>query len=182
MSESIRNTFLGWQCRLRQMSMRDHDGRPQPGMRPRILDDAGNELVDAATVLIVHEDPDESRDLFRHIVKRTHDPKERRDAAIKLLSSTHYQYPNAFSDHLTAAFSNKSSLVAQLAETGTCTLEFHQFGQGYTLPCRVTRLDQNDPFWQNTYWHNHMFNPDLPGDIAVLAFTPDWSSAVAETG
>ncbi|MBT4889474.1 MAG: hypothetical protein HON65_07980, partial [Rhodospirillales bacterium] len=32
----IRNHFLGWQCRLRQFSVRDLNGEPSKGMRPDI--------------------------------------------------------------------------------------------------------------------------------------------------
>lgn len=158
------------------MSMRDHEGRPQPGMRPRVIDYNGEELAPSITVLILHSEPEESRDLFRHIVKRTHDPKERRDAAIKLLSSTHYQYPSAFSDYMTAVFSANSPLADTLVKDEYCTLEFTQFGQKYIINCRICPLDSEDPFWQNTYWHNHMFNPDIPGDVRILAFVPDWTT------
>ncbi len=37
----IRDHFLAWQCRIRQMAMREQGGRPSPGMRPRVLTVAG---------------------------------------------------------------------------------------------------------------------------------------------
>ncbi len=31
---ALRDHFLGWQCRLRQMAVRDAGGRPTSGLRP----------------------------------------------------------------------------------------------------------------------------------------------------
>ena len=32
----IRDHFLGWQCRVRQLAMRQAGGRPTSGMRPEV--------------------------------------------------------------------------------------------------------------------------------------------------
>lgn len=177
--ESLKDQFLGWQCRIRQIAVRKHDGRPQPGMRPRVSLADGRELSEGITLLLVHAEPEESCDLFRHIVKRTHDPRLRREAAIKLLSATHYQYPADFSDRMTALFSPESVLAATLLEARACRLDFAQFGRGYTLPCRVEALPRGAPAWEATFWHNHMFNPQLPRDVRILAFHPKWDRAAA---
>ncbi len=179
MTTTLRDQFLGWQCRLRQISVRNKDGRPEPGMRPRVADNAGHEMSPGITVLILHDDPAESADLFRHIVKRTHDPRQRREDALKLLSSTHYQVPARFSDRLTASFEAGSNLADALVAQTECRLEFSQFGQSFTLPCRVEELTASDAAWQTTFWHNHMFNPHLSGDARILAFNPDWTCATA---
>jgi hypothetical protein len=52
-AQKLRDDFLGWQCRIRQIAMRQDSGRPSPGMRPRVLDTAGREIAPALTVLIV---------------------------------------------------------------------------------------------------------------------------------
>ena len=57
-------------------------------------------------------------------------------------------------------------------------LEFEEFAQGYRIPCAVAALDSEHPFYQATYWHNRMFNPNLPAEIAILSFTPDWQHAL----
>jgi hypothetical protein len=44
----------------------------------------------------------------------------------------------------------------------------------------VAELDESDPAWQLTYWHNSLFNPALPGDVRILGFKPDWACATAE--
>ncbi|MCZ6861392.1 MAG: hypothetical protein O7I42_14140 [Alphaproteobacteria bacterium] len=181
MADKIRDQFLGWQCRIRQMSVRDHEGKPLPGMRPRVTLEDGTSLADGITLLLLHEEPAESRDLFRHIVKITHDPRLRREAAIKMLSSAHYQYPDAFSDCMTASFSGNSKIASSLLKHGCCHLEFNQFGQCYTLPCRVSRLERDTPAWETTFWHNHMFNPTMPSDLQIFAFAPDWRNATTHS-
>jgi hypothetical protein len=35
-------------------------------------------------------------------------------------------------------------------------------------------LEPGDPLYQASYWHNHLFNPNIPDGIRVLSFTPDW--------
>ena len=36
-AKTLRDDFLAWQCRIRQIAMRQDGGRPSPGMRPRDL-------------------------------------------------------------------------------------------------------------------------------------------------
>lgn len=176
MTETIREQFLAWQCRLRQLSVRKHDGQPQPGMMPRFSRDDGSLLAERITVLIVHDDPEASTAEFSHIVKRSHDPQVRVTDAIKLLSNVHYQYPGDFSDRMTALFGENSGLAATLLEAGGGRLEFSQFGQTFDIRCAVSVLAKDDPAWQATFWHNHMFNPAIPESAVILAFTPDWSN------
>jgi hypothetical protein len=174
---ALRDDFLGWQCRLRQLSARQGGGRPTPGMRPRLLTTSGEELARGITVLIVEQDPVNSTRLFEFQCKRTHDPIERYDKVIELLSASYFQYPRNFSDTLTALFGAASDLPPTLLHLGRCMLEFEQFTQGYRLPCEVVELDEGHAFYQATYWHNHMFNPTMPPNTRVLAFMPDWAHA-----
>ncbi len=179
---ALRDHFLGWQCRLRQMAMRRGGGRPSPGMRPQVLGDDGRALAVAITILIHHHDPSQATDAFRHIVRRTNDPKERYWAALELLSAAHFQRPADFSDVMTAGFADASPLAATLTDWGRCVLDFQEHRQSYRLPCAVAAIAPEAPAWQAAYWHNAMFNPELPGEVAMLAFTPDWSRAAAEPG
>ena len=41
----------------------------------------------------------------------------------------------------------------------------------------VEELAESDAIFQNTYWHNRLFNPNLPAGVRILAFQPDWSHA-----
>ncbi len=177
---ALRDHFLGWQCRLRQMAMRRGDGRPSPGMRPQVLGEDGRAPALAITILIHHHDPAPATDAFRHIVRRTHDPKERYWAALELLSAAHFQRPADFSEVMTTQFADASPLAAALSNWRRCVLEFQEHRQSYRLPCAVAAIARQAPAWQASYWHNAMFNPAIPGAVAVLAFTPDWTQAAAE--
>ena len=56
-AKTLRDDFVAWQCRIRQIAMRQDGGRPSPGMRPRVLDASGGEIAPALTVLLVPRDP-----------------------------------------------------------------------------------------------------------------------------
>ena len=83
---------------------------------------------------------------------------------------------------LTATFATGSPLAETLVRAGHCTLCFDQDGQRYRLPCQVTQLASDDPRREETWWHNALFNPQLPPDIPVLAFAPRWLETVADPG
>ncbi|MGH1481936.1 MAG: hypothetical protein ACRBM6_24925 [Geminicoccales bacterium] len=175
---SMRKGFLGWQCRLRQLSMREGEGRPSEGMRPTLKvagQDAGT-----ITLVMVKENSDESTAAFRHLVKRTEDPKERFEAALRHMQSSYFQDPLSFSDQLTAVFGIDAAMPKQLAGRTDCVLTFKQFAQVYQLTCEAMLLAEDDPAFQATYWHNALFNPSMPGDVQILAFKPEWTQAKAE--
>ena len=177
---ALRDHFLGWQCRLRQKAMRQGGGQPSEGMRPILVlpDDPANGFE--VTVLIVPRESETVTAQFRHMARKTHDPSERYQAAIKLLASAHYQQARDFSDELTALFGPESKLAARLVKSGVCALRFEQYSQRYVLPCRVRPLAESDPAWQATYWHNSLFNREIPAGIAILGFQPDWATAKAD--
>lgn len=177
-SDCLRLAFLGWQCRLRQLAVRETDARPSEGMRPTLTvagQDAGS-----ITVILIPAEPDQSTREFRHIVRRTHDPRERYQAALRYLQAHHFQDPSCFDDRLTAVFSIEAKLPSLIAGRTDCILTFDQFGQRYQLPCSVERLHQDDSAFQATIWHNALFNPNLPAKVEVLRFKPAWREALAE--
>lgn len=175
----IRDHFLGWQCRLRQHSARHLNAQPSPGMQPDIALAGGTGYGDV-TLLLVRVDPSVFTAEFRHMVRRTRDPKLRYESAIKYLSSNFYQHPREFSDRMTALFAASSRAADAIYEAGQATLLFDEKNQAYRIPCEVRRLVESDPAWQATYWHNHLFNPNMPGDLTVLQFVPDWAHAKAD--
>ncbi len=179
---ALRDHFLGWQCRLRQMAVRQAGGRPTSGMRPEVRFAEADQPLGAITTLIVRREPHEATAQFRHLVRKTQDPAERYDAALETLAAAYYQRPQAFSDELTALFGPASDLADQLLAAGHCVLDFEQYSQRYRLPCAARNLGQDEPAFQATYWHNALFNPALPGGLRVLAFQPDWARAEAEPG
>jgi hypothetical protein len=177
---TLRDHFLGWQCRLRQLAVRQAGGRPTSGMRPALfLPDQSAAAADI-TVLIIRREPAETTAEFRHLVQRTNDPAERYDSALKHLAAAYYQRPREFSDELTALFGPRSELVERLLVEDRCALEFTQYQQRYLLPCRVRDLAESMPAFQATYWHNALFNPKLPAGIRILGFQPDWARAEAD--
>lgn len=179
-AERLRDHFVGWQCRVRADAMRRRAGRPVPGIQPALLDPAGAVLAEAVTTLLARREEESYTPEFRHLARRTHDPRDRREAALTLLAERYYQYVRDFSGLLTATFASESPLAARLVRAGRCTLAFEQDGQRYDLPCQVTLLRAGDPRREETWWHNALFNPQLPPDVAVLAFVPRWLEAVAD--
>jgi hypothetical protein len=178
--EALRDHFLGWQCRLRQLAVREAGGRPTSGMRPELRLDAEGPPLGAITTLILRREPAEATAQFRHMVRKTQDPAERHDAALKMLAAAYYQRPEVFSDRLTALFGPGSDIAGRVLAAGRCRLAFEQYSQRYTLPCAVRALTEDDPAYQATYWHNALFNAGLPGTVRVLGFQPDWALALAD--
>ena len=179
-AEVLRLHFLGWQCRVRQLAVRRHEGRPTPGMRPGVRLD-GMPAGEITTVLVKSE-PEYIVARFRYMYQRTQDPAERRRSALDFLADAYYQRPQEFSDRLTALFGPGSGLANRLRETGRCVLTFDQFSQRYRIPCQVAELTTDDPGFEFTLTHNRLFNPDLPPGVRVLGFTPQWHEAQAEPG
>ncbi len=179
---ALRDRFLGWQCRLRQMAVRQAGGRPTSGMRPEVRLAEADTPLGAITTLIVRREPREATAQFRHLVRKTQDPAERYDAALKTLAAAYYQRPQEFSDELTALFGPAPGLADQLLAAGRCVLDFEQYSQRYRLPCAARNLAEDEPAFQAPYWHNALFNPALPGGLRVLGFQPDWARAEAEPG
>jgi len=178
-AQALRAHFLGWQCRVRQLAVRQGGGRPTGGMRPRVLLEPDGDLG-VITVLINKSEPQSMISQFHHLARKTHDPVERYDNAVKLLSAAYYQRPEEFSDELTALFGKVSHTADRLLADGRCRLLFEQFSQSYDLPCALRLLPEDHSAYQATYWHNSLFNPNIPGGARVLAFRPDWSHATAK--
>lgn len=175
--ETLRERFLLWQCRIRQIAMRDDGGRPSEGMRPQVHSPDGGLLSDGVIVLLVRSDPVESTDFFEFQVRKNHDPNEVYQKGLTYLQATHYHRANRFSDEMTALFLPEARLAASLSELDACRLDFRQFGQVYRLPCAVRELETDEPAFRNTLWHNRLFNTQLSDDVRIFGFRPDWTAA-----
>ena len=173
-AQVLRKEFVGWQCRLRQLAARQGGGRPTSGMRPRALVPSGEEIAPAVTVLLNEQEPEHSISQFKFQYQRTQDPVERYDKILEILSGSYFQQPGLFTDVMTALFGPESPVAAALLNHGKCILDFEQYTQGYRIACAVRALDEKSPLYQATYWHNRLFNPNMPDGIRILAFTPDW--------
>lgn len=178
-AETLKQSFLGWQCRLRQIAVREKDGRPTTGMMPQISLQNDGRFSNAITVLIIRRDATNDASQFRHLVLKSHDPADRFASGLEFLSATHYQRPHEFSDEMTGLFQPGDPLVRALLAEQACILEFEQFSAAYTLPCAVRQLNEDESAFQATYWHNRLFNPTMPGNVVVLGFAPDWDCASA---
>lgn len=178
-SDALRDHFLGWQCRIRQIAMRQDGGRPSAGMRPRVLTFAGRELSPALTVLLVPKESEESTAFFRFQVQKSHDARDVYERGLAFLQADYFQQPKSFDGRLTAVLAGDSTMAATLVDDAACVLEFEQFSQRYRLPCALTVLPPGDPAREASIWHNRLFNPALPDDVQVLAFRPDWAKSEA---
>jgi hypothetical protein len=176
-TQSFRDDFIAWQCRIRQFAMRQDAGRPSPGMRPRVLDASDVELAPALTVLIVPAQPDESTAFFRFQVSKAQEARDAYEQVLAYLQADYFQQPQKFSDRMTAVLPASSPFAGQLIAEGACTLLFEQFSQTYRLPCAVALLPHGDARREASLWHNRAFNPGLPDEALVLEFRPDWKSA-----
>lgn len=178
--QELKNQFIAWQCRIRQYSVRKEEGMPLTGMRPVL--EAKNQSVGPINIQLVLTDSVDSTREFRFLIQKTEDPKSRYDEAIKILAEYYYQIPADFDEEMTAIYSLNSELADQLVEIGECTLHFDQGNQIYHLRCAARFIDQDDLKYQATYWHNHLFNPSLPGQVNVIGFKPDWNNSYFELG
>ncbi|MEM9333114.1 MAG: hypothetical protein AAGA53_17460 [Pseudomonadota bacterium] len=170
----LREQFFAWQCRIRQMAMREDEGRPSHGMCPKVLNQNEDVLADRIVTMIVRGAPEESTEFFKFQVQKNNDPHEIRKKTLTYLQATHYHGPREFRDCLTALFSARSAFARDLAQLEKCSLEFKQFNQGFKLQCNVALLDFDEPEHAATLWHNRCFNPNLGDDVMILKFEPDW--------
>ena len=88
---SEQERFIKFQCRARQMIMRDNFGKPDESIIPKLyLSDQKDPVCRIIT--LIHKLPEFSLlSELMHIAKKTNDPSQRREQAIKLLSSSYYQ-------------------------------------------------------------------------------------------
>ncbi|MEM0943039.1 MAG: hypothetical protein AAGI70_03740 [Pseudomonadota bacterium] len=176
---ALRTAFLRWQCRIRQMIMRDAQGRPGDGIMPALtLKGAVEPMGHIITVLNKAPGHDKIPEM-RHMVQKTQDPLARREAALRLFTETYFQKADSFVDTLTATFPPGSAGAAQIRAAERVTLDFEAYAQGFTLEARVWQLTAKNPLYQATWWHNLLFNPSLPPGTVVLAFQPDWAASSA---
>ncbi len=171
--EQLREQFIGWQCRIRQFSVRKHGGRPSTAMQPAL--ELANQVAGPVNVQIVKQDSEEVTREFRFMVQKTEDSQARYENAIRYLAEYYYQIPDEFDEELTAVYAIDSNIAQQIVDIGQCILHFDQGNQLYDLQCTARFLDQQDAKYQATYWHNHLFNPTMPGLVRIIGFTPDWA-------
>lgn len=173
----LRLGFLKWQCRVRQIAMRDNEGRPDDGMIPALYL-PGEDAPLGHVITILNKAPGYSvTPELNHMLARTNDPAQRRETALRFFSAGYYQNAAEFSDILTATFPSGSPGAARIRAAERARLVFDAYAQRFDLDCRVWRLAAKNPIHQATMAHNRLFNPDLPGDTEILGFEPDWGQS-----
>lgn len=178
-AQQLRLAFLRWQCRIRQMAMRDGQGRPSDGMTPA-LTLAGETEPIGHIITVMNKAPGHDKvPEMRHMVQKAQDPLARREAALRLFAETYFQKADTFTDALTSTFPPGSPGAAKIRAAEKVTLTFEAFSQRFDIVARVWKLTDKNPLHQATWWHNLLFNPGLNPEIEILAFAPDWTSSSA---
>jgi len=174
----LKDSFLKWQCRVRQIAMRDADGRPDDAIMPAVTL-AGQDEPMGQIITLLNKAPAHSvTPEMRFMAKKTNDPAQIRDGALKYFSATYYQKHREFSDILTATFVPGSEGAAAIRAADRVTLTFDAYAQRFDLDCKVWRLAAHNPLYQATMAHNLLFNPALHPDTEVLGFEPDWDTSI----
>lgn len=177
--DKVRQSFLKWQCRVRQIAMREHQGRPDASITPeiRLCSEAGTA---GYIITLIHKLPKYSATAeFRHMAKKTFDPLQKREQAIQFLSSSYYQKANEFSDIFTATFAPRSKGAEQMHNAGACIAIFEAYSKRFELKCKIWKLGKENQFYEATMAHNSLFNPNIEPETIVLGFEPNWKESFA---
>jgi hypothetical protein len=178
-NQALRDYFIGWQCRIRQIAMREYGGEPLPGLRPKVSTKSGEIILPAMTVLLIERDPAASTAFLKFQALRHNERQRTFEAGLKFLGAEYYQSPEHFSDEMTAVFSNDSGVAAAILRVREVLLDFSQFSQTFRMFCKVRRLKPHEPTREASLWQTRIFNPAIPNDALVIGFKPDWKNAVA---
>ncbi|MBX2882544.1 MAG: hypothetical protein KTR32_21520 [Granulosicoccus sp.] len=170
--------FLGWQCRIRQHAVRKQNGMPPPGIKASVKIDG--EFAGQINTIMNKKEPEDVIAEFRFMVQKTVDPKKIHENAIKYLSEYYYQYPREFDEMLTALFALDSEVADRMLQANVMELSFVQANQKYVLKCNAVLCNTDSNPYQATYWHNHLFNPNLPGVVKILGFNVEWANSTSE--
>ncbi len=179
-AEAARRAFLKWQCRARQMAIRERGGQPDESVSPEVSFRDGFPAIGRIVTVLCRTGAHSATPELRHIAKSTHDPAARREAALRFLAGEHYQDARRFTDVLAATFAPGSAAARRLDSADGCMLEFRAYSQRFAFPCRPRLLAPGDSLREAAWWHNMLFNPSLPPDAAVFGFEPDWSRCIAD--
>lgn len=176
----LKKAFLKWQCRVRQVMMRDAAGRPDDSITPAVILDGETEPLGHIITLLNKAPGYSVTPELNHMAAKTNDPAQIRDQALRFFSATYYQKAAEFSDILTATFPPGSPGAARIHAAGHARLVFEAYNQRFDLNCKVWRLAPHNPLHQATMAHNRLFNPCLPPDTEVLGFEPDWAGSSSD--
>ncbi len=173
--------FLGWQCRCRQMMMRENGGKPTDAVMPEVTL-AGEDQPLGHIITIMSKSPAYSlTPELTHMAQKTNETAKWREEAMKFFSATYYQKAHEFSDILTSTFPPGSQGAARLRAARRATLTFEAYGERWELACAIHKLSRRNPLYLATMAHNRLFNPTISPDTEVLGFEPDWTQSQRAT-
>ncbi len=109
---------------------------------------------------------------FQHIIRKSRDPSDWVKNGLRILSEWHYQDATQFETELTGLFNLDSTLAEALITAGGCRLKIAEDSIAHEFDFDVAALPSQHDHFQATYWHNHLFNSAMPGQVQVLQFTP----------
>ena len=175
----LRDAFLRWQCNVRKIAMREAQGRPDDAIMPMLVIGGGTDPAGRVITVLSKAPGHSMTPELQHMARKTNDPAQRREQAIKFFSASYYQRPREFSDVLTATFPPASPGAEAISAAKQCSLIFDAYSQRFDLVCNVCRLAPPNPLFDATIAHNRLFNPNLPNDVEVLGFQPDWAASSA---
>lgn len=178
--EEMARHFVAWQCRLRQIAMREAGGRPSPGMTPQVSLATGEVIMPAMATLLVPRKPEETTQFLEFQARKSNDPRQVYETGLKFLQADYFHKPKRFDDRVVAQFGSGSQTARLLATAGECLLTFDQFSQVWILSCSVTLLGRADATRAHALAHNRIFSPKSPSDAEVLSFQPIWAKAQAQ--
>lgn len=172
-----RKAFLGWQCRCRQMMMRDEGGKPTDAVMPAVTLAGDDEPLGHIITVMCKLPAFSVTPELNHMAKKTNDTAKWREEALKFFSATYYQKGHEFSDVLTSTFPPASPGAAKIRAAGHAMLTFEAYGERWDLSCRIHKLSRRNPLYPATMAHNRLFNPTISPDTEVLGFEPDWTQS-----
>ena len=174
-ADALRDHFLGWQCRIRQIAMRQDGGRPSAGMRPRVLDDRGPRALARADGADRAEGAGGKSGLLplpgAEIVRPARDLRARAGVPAGGLFSAAEVFQRPADGGPAGGFAARRDT----ARGGDVCSGIRPVPSVLPADLRGIRASAGDPARDATLWHNRLFNPALPDEVQVLAFRPDWA-------
>ena len=82
--------FVIWQCSLRQRNFRMFGGKPSEGISAILSDLKTSTRISSIRSVLIEKNCENTAKMFEFMIKKTNDPEERFDKAVKFFSSEYY--------------------------------------------------------------------------------------------
>ena len=174
----IKDAFLKWQCRVRQIMMRQNEGKPNNAIMPELVFNKEEKIGSIITQIVKSPQHSVTQELV-HLAKKTYDPAQRREQAIKFLSATYYQKFKEFADIITATFQEDSRGAELILSSKKCFLNFEAYNQRFFINVKPVKLKGSHFASEATIAHNQLFNPMFNPKSQVVGFFPNWEESEA---